>query len=631
MNPQKIRNVAIIAHVDHGKTSLLDGLLKDASVFRENQVVNTCVMDSHDIERERGITIFSKACSIEWKGHRLNVIDTPGHADFGGEVERVLRMADAALVVVCAHDGPMPQTRFVLRKALMNGLKLMVVVNKVDRKDSRAEEVPDELLGLLIDLGADEEMLESPIFYASAKEGRVSTTLEGFETAENFEPLLDALIEHAPHPDVDLEGPLRMAVSQLDWDDYVGRIALGQIESGSIRPGDRVLVVNANGKSKRIECKKLFRYAGLERIEIPEAGAGDIAFISGLDDIEIGDTVCAIGHPNPYPAFTVDPPTVAMRFIATNSPFRGLDGDRITSRQLRDRLMREARANVALEVHNTDTTEQLDVRGRGLLHLGILVEEMRREGYEFSVSRPQVIEKIGEDGERLEPIEDCVVDVVEAHAGKAIELLGARRGEMTSMTPRGDQVRVEFVIPARGLIGIRTPLLNATQGEAVLSHQFREYGPWRGPMPRRKTGVQIAMERGRVTAHAIEALESRGQLFVSPGAEVYAGMIVGDHRRPDDLEVNICKKRQLTNMRAASADRKVVLAAPRTFGIEEALAYLAEDELLEVTPKSIRLRKYELNATVRRRAVKKAKADAEKANAEAEKVKAEAKKAKADA
>lgn len=606
---KQIRNVAIIAHVDHGKTSLLDGLLKDASVFRDNQVVDTCVMDRHDIERERGITIFSKACSVEWKGHTLNVIDTPGHADFGGEVERVLRMADAALVVVCAHDGPMPQTRFVLRKALMHDLKLIVVVNKVDRKDSRAEEVPDELLGLLIDLGADEELLESPIFYASAKEGRACGSLEEFDSASDFQPLLDAIVEHAPGPDVDPDAPLRMGVSQLDWDDYVGRIALGRIDSGSIRPGQRVLVVNSKGKSKRIEVKKLFRYQGLERVEIKEAVAGDITFISGLEDIDIGDTVCDLEHPNPYPNFEVDPPTVAMRFIATDSPFRGIDGDKITSRQLRDRLEREARANVALEVHDTETTEQLDVRGRGLLHLGILVEEMRREGYEFAVTRPQVIEKIGENEERLEPIEDCVIDVSESGAGKAIELLGNRRGELVSMTPRGDQVRVEFVIPARGLIGIRTLLMNVTQGEATLSHQFREYGPWRGPMPRRKTGVQIAMERGRVTGHAIEALESRGQLFVSPGDEVYSGMIVGEHRRPEDLEVNICKKRQLTNMRAASADKKVVLAAPRQFGIEDALAYLADDELLEVTPKNLRLRKAELNATVRRRALKKAKAE----------------------
>lgn len=607
---KKIRNVAIIAHVDHGKTSLLDGLLKDASVFRDNQVVDTCVMDSHDIERERGITIFSKACSVEWKGHTLNVIDTPGHADFGGEVERVLRMADAALVVVCAHDGPMPQTRFVLRKALMHDLKLIVVVNKVDRKDSRAEEVPDELLGLLIDLGADEALLDAPVFYASAKEGRACAELADFESATNFQPLLDAIVDHMPGPKVDPDAPLRMGVSQLDWDDYVGRIALGRIDSGSIQPGKRVLVVNAKGKSKRIEVKKLFRYEGLARVEIQEAVAGDIVFISGLEDIDIGDTICDLEHPDPYPAFEVDPPTVAMRFIATDSPFRGQEGDKITSRQMRDRLEREARANVALEVHNTETTEQLDVRGRGLLHLGILVEEMRREGYEFSVSRPQVIEKIGENEERLEPIEDCVIDVTESGAGKAIELLGNRRGELVSMTPRGDQVRVEFIIPARGLIGIRTILMNVTQGEATLSHQFREYGTWRGPMPRRKTGVQIAMERGRVTGHAIETLESRGQLFVSPGDEVYSGMIVGEHRRPDDLEVNICKKRQLTNMRAASADRKVVLAAPRTFGIEDALAYLAEDELLEVTPKSIRLRKAELNGTTRRRALKKSKTGA---------------------
>ncbi len=601
---QNIRNVAVIAHVDHGKTSLMDGLLKNAQVFRENQAMTECVMDQHDIERERGITIFSKACSMKWKDHRLNIIDTPGHADFGGEVERVLRMADAAIVLVCAHDGPMPQTRFVLRKALSHNLKLIIVVNKVDRKDARTEEVADEVFGLLIDLNAPEELLESPVFYASAKEGKASATLEGYADATDFTPILDALLKHVPAPNVDPDGPLQMGASQLEWDDYVGRLALGRIQRGLIKAPQKVLIVSPDGTSKPSDVKKLFRYQGLQRVQIPEAGAGDIVFMAGLEGINIGDTVCAVDSPDPLPGVEVDPPTISMHFVATNSPFRGKEGDKITTRQLRDRLMREARANVALHVLETNSADQYEVRGRGILHLGILVEEMRREGYEFSVSRPHVIEKTGENGERLEPIELCQVDVTEAYSGKVIEILGARRGEMQSLVPHGDQVRLEFLIPARGLIGIRPLLLNATCGEGNLSHQFREYGTWRGPLPGRGTGVQVAMDTGRTTGYAIEALESRGQLFVATGVEVYCGQIVGAHRRPEDLDVNVCKKRALTNMRAASADRKVVLAAPRNFGVEEALVYITDDELVEITPKSVRLRKRQLNAKLRRRDAK---------------------------
>jgi GTP-binding protein len=602
--PERIRNVAVIAHVDHGKTSLMDGLLRNARVFRENAVMTDCVMDQHDIERERGITIFSKACSVEWKDHRLNIIDTPGHADFGGEVERVLRMADAALVLVCAHDGPMPQTRFVLRKALGHDLKLMIVVNKVDRKDARTAEIADEVFGLLIDLNAPEELLDSPVFYASAKEGRASGTVEGYAEATDFTEILDALIESAPAPTVDPEGPLQLAVAQLEWDDYVGRLTLGRVERGRIETPQRVIVVRPDGESTPGEIKKMFCYKGLNREEIPSASAGDIVFLSGLGEIEIGDTVCDPEHADPLPTVAVDPPTVSMRFVATNSPFRGRDGDRITTRQLRDRLYREARANVALHVLDTESADQLEVRGRGILHLGILVEEMRREGYEFSVARPHVIEKRGPNDERLEPIEICQIDVTEEYGGKAIEILGKRRGEMISMQPHGDQVRIEFEVPARGLIGVRPVLLNATCGEATLSHRFKDYGRWRGVVPGRSTGAQVVKETGRVTAYAIESLESRGQLFVSPGDEVYTGQVCGENRRSDDLDVNICKKRALTNMRAASADRKVVLAAPRLFGVEEALAYIAEDEYVEITPKSLRLRKKELDSKVRRRAAK---------------------------
>ncbi|MEZ6183957.1 MAG: translational GTPase TypA [Planctomycetota bacterium] len=608
MQPERIRNVAVIAHVDHGKTSILDGLLRDAQVFQDHQVMTECVMDQHDLERERGITIFSKACSLDYKGHRLNVIDTPGHSDFGGEVERVLRMVDAALVVVCAHDGPMPQTRFVLRKALAHGLEVALVINKVDRKDGRPTEVPDEVLELLIELGAEERMLEAPVFYASAKQGKAAPSLEAFEAAQDLTCVLDGLIEHVPAPKAKLKDPLRLGVAQLEWDDYVGRIALGRLDSGTLRPGQKVVVVDPDGKRVSGEVKKLFAFRGLKRTEITEAGAGDIVFVAGLDDIEIGDTICDPQAPHALPRVPVDPPTVAMHFVVTDSPLRGRDGDRITSRQLRERLWREARGNVALKVLDTDSADSFEVRGRGVLHLGIVVEEMRRQGYEFSVAKPTVIEQVGPNGERLEPIEDCVVDVAEGQSGKVIELLGARRGELLSVEPRGDQLRLTFTIPARGLIGLRPLLLTATGGEASLHRQFREYGEWRGTLPARGTGVQVSMETGRVTAYAIEGLEMRGQLFVEPGDEVYAGQIVGEHRRPEDIDVNVCRKRAVTNMRSATAERKVVLSKARTFGVEEALAYIQEDELVEVTPGSIRLRKRQLDAKVRRRDLKKSKA-----------------------
>ena len=605
--PQRIRNVAVIAHVDHGKTSLLDGLLREARVFRENQAVATCVMDQHDLERERGITIFSKGCSIEWKGHRLNIIDTPGHADFGGEVERVLRMVDAAFVLVCAHDGPMPQTRYVLRKAFEHHLKLILVVNKVDRRDARPPEVVSELLELLIDLGASDELVESPLFFASAREGKASATLEGYASATGLYPLLDALVERVPPPVADLEGPLQMGIAQIDWDDYVGRIGLGRISRGELRTGDRVLLVQEQGKVQ-VEVKKLFRYQGLARVEVEAVGAGDIALVSGPEQMQIGDTMCATGNPDPLPRVKVDPPTVAMRFRATDSPVRGRDGDKITTRQVRERLLREARANVALKVEETEVPDQFEVKGRGILHLGILVEEMRREGYEFAVSNPRVIEHTGPKGERLEPIEDVIVDVPEQSAGKVIEILGARRGELVKMTSRGETVRVEMVVPSRGLIGVRASLLNATQGEAVLHHQLKEYGPWRGSIPERGSGVLVNMETGRVTSYAVEAIEARGQLFVEPGDEVYAGQVVGENRRDEDIDVNATRKRHVTNVRSATAERKVVLAAARKFGVEEALAYIADDELVEVTPHFLRMRKRVLDQKTRRRTARDADA-----------------------
>jgi GTP-binding protein len=602
MRSEQIRNVAIIAHVDHGKTSLVDTLLKAGRTFRANEAEwATCVMDRHDLEKERGITIFSKACAVNWRDHRINVIDTPGHADFGGEVERVLRMADAAVLVVCAHDGPMPQTRFVLRKALEHGLRVVILVNKVDRKDARTAEIADEVFSLLIDLGAPEELLDAPVLFASAREGKAARSMEEYATATNMSAVLDTLLERVPAPVVDQDGPVQLAVAQIDWDDYLGRLALGRVARGRIAVGQRLTVVKSETERKPFEVKKLFQYDGLTRVEIQEAVAGDIVLLAGIEEVDIGDTICHPEHPDALPRVHVDPPTVSMRFVATDSPFRGRDGDKVTSRQLRERLMREARANVALRVELTELPDQFEVKGRGLLHLGVLIEEMRREGYEFSVARPKVIERRGPDGERLEPIETCIVDVNKDYAGKVIEVLGTRRGELVSMNQRGDQVRVEFVIPSRGLIGIRATILNVSRGEANMNHQLKEYGPWRGPIPERTTGTMVSMETGRVTAYAIEALEARGGLFVSPGDEAYNGQIVGEHNKGDDIEVNICRARALTNVRSAGADRKIVLAVPRAFGVEDALAYVADDEYVEMTPHFIRLRKRTLDPVTRKR------------------------------
>lgn len=602
----KIRNVAIIAHVDHGKTSLVDRLLKEGRVFRDNQAMGEFIMDRHDIEKERGITIFSKACAVEWKGHRINIIDTPGHSDFGGEVERVVRMADAALVLVCAADGPMPQTRFVLRKALAQGLKIVIVVNKCDRKDGRPHESVQELLSLLIDLEAPEDVLEAPIIYASAREGRAARTLEAFQEAKDSTVLLDTIIESVPAPKVDRSGPLQMAVSQIDWDDYVGRITVGKLTRGTLKVGDVFVLLKADGRQVRGECKRLFHFEGLNRAPIEEAGAGDIIAIAGLDDVDIGDTLCHPDHVEGLARVKVDAPTVSMHFIATDSPFRGREGDKITSRQLRERLYREAKQNVALRITPTELMDKFEVAGRGVLHLGILIEEMRREGYEFQVSRPKVIEQTGPNGERQEPLEICIVDVLDQYQGKVIEILGGRRGELLKMHKHGGStVRLEFLIPSRGLIGVRSRILNATCGEATFVHQFHEYGPWKGPIPGRNTGSLIASDPGKVRTYALDALQDRGTLFVEAGEEVYVGQIVGQHVRVEDIDVNVCKEKALTNVRAAAADRKLIVAPARRFdqegGVEEALEYIEDDELVEVTPKSVRMRKRILDEKKRRR------------------------------
>jgi GTP-binding protein len=598
--------VAIIAHVDHGKTSLVDRLLKEGRVFRDNQAMGEFIMDRHDIEKERGITIFSKACSVEWRGHQINIIDTPGHSDFGGEVERVVRMADAALVLVCATDGPMPQTRFVLRKALAQGLKIVIVVNKCDRKDSRAHDAVQELLSLLIDLEAPEDVLEAPIIYASAREGRAARSLEEFATAKDAACLLDTIVESVPPPKVDRAGKLQMAVSQIDWDDYVGRITVGKLTRGMLKVGDSFVLLKADGRQVRAECKKLFHFEGLARVPVDEVGAGDIIAIAGIDDVDIGDTICSPDAVEAMARVKVDAPTVSMHFMATDSPFRGREGDKITTRQIRDRLYREAKQNVALRITDTDSMDKLEVAGRGVLHLGILIEEMRREGYEFQVSRPKVIEQTGPGGERMEPLEICIVDVLEQYQGKVIEILGARRGELLRMHKHGGStVRMEFIIPSRGLIGVRSRILNATCGEATFVHQFHEYGPFKGPIPGRNTGCLVASDPGKVRTYALDALQDRGTLFVESGEEVYVGQIVGQHVRIEDIDVNVCKEKALTNVRAAAADRKLIVAPARRFdqegGVEEALEFIEDDELVEVTPKSVRMRKRILEEKKRRR------------------------------
>lgn len=606
---KNIRNVAIIAHVDHGKTTLVDQMLRFAKVFSDHQEVEERVMDRHDLERERGITIFSKNCSLQWKGVRVNLIDTPGHADFGGEVERVLRMADAALILACAHEGPMPQTRFVLRKAMMHNLNLLIVVNKVDRKDGRPLEARDEVLELLIDLEASEDILETPVIFASAKDGKASMSLEDFSSAENIECLLDAIVDHVKPPKAEPEKPFRMAVSQVDYDPYIGRIAIGKVDQGSLKAGARALRCVWEGKDETSEVKKVFRFEGVGRTQVDTIRAGDIAAIAGMENITIGDTICEVGFPDGLEPVAIDSPTVAMRFIATNSPFRGREGEFVTSRQLRDRLEREARSNVALRVSKTEAADQYEVAGRGILHLGILIEEMRRQGYEFQVSQPRVIEKTGENGERLEPIELCIVDVVETFAGKVIEIMGERRGELRSVVPMGSTSRLEFEIPARGLIGVRGRILTATSGEASMNHQFLKYDVFKGAIPQRLVGVQIASETGKTTTYALEGLEDRGPLFVGPSIDVYEGQVVGEHCRDTDIEVNVCRKKALTNIRSSSSDRKLMLAPPRVFSVEEALEYIGHDELVEITPKSLRIRKVKLNAKDRKKAKMKAKGE----------------------
>src|SRR5688500_9177674 len=609
-----IRNIAIIAHVDHGKTTLVDKMLRQAGAFRENQVVEERVMDSNPLERERGITILAKNTSVRWRGTKINIVDTPGHADFGGEVERIMRMVDGVLLVVDAFDGPMPQTRFVLRKALELGRKPIVVINKIDRQGADPMRVHDDVLGLLIELEADADQIEAPFLYASAREG-VSTT-DMNVTPVNLEPLFDAIDEHVQPPPADAAGPFQMLVSTLDHSPYLGRLAVGRIERGRVRVGDMVALLPIEGLPgvETARVTKLYTHEGLERLEVTEASAGDIVAVAGLEGVEIGRTVSDVEHQDRLEGIAVEEPTISVDFVVNNSPFAGRDGRFVTSRQLRERLYRELERNVALKVEDTDATDTWTVSGRGELHLSILMETMRREGYEFQVSRPRVITREGPNGEKLEPYEELAIDVPEEFLGAVIEKLGQRRAEMIEMkNPGQGLVRLLYRIPARGLFGYRSEFLTDTRGTGIMHHSFLEYGPWAGPLSGRSRGVLVSMENGVVVAFALMGLQERSTLFVSPGDAVYEGMIVGENSRPGDMDVNPSKEKKLTNIRTKSTDENVNLEPPRLLTLESALEYIEDDELIEVTPHSIRLRKRLLSESDRKRVSREAKRERDRA------------------
>src|SRR6478672_11300344 len=605
MAEQEIRNIAIIAHVDHGKTTLVDKMLRQAGAFRENQVVEERVMDSNPLEKERGITILAKNTSIRWHDHKINIVDTPGHADFGGEVERILRMVDGVLLVVDAFDGPMPQTRFVLRKALELGRTPIVVINKIDRPGADPMRVHDEVLDLFIELEADEAQLDAPVVYASAREGVATKDMD--VTPVDLAPLFDTIIKSVPPAPSDATAPFQMLVSTIDFSPYLGRLGIGRIERGTVHVGDQVLLLpmDVNQKNEQARVTKLYVYDGLERTEVQSAPAGEIVSLAGLEGVEIGLTVADVEHPDRLAGIAVEEPTISVDFIVNNSPFAGRDGKYVTSRQLKDRLYKELERNVALRVEPTDSPDTHSVSGRGELHLGILMETMRREGYEFQVSRPRVITKLGPDGERLEPYEELTVDVAEDYMGVVMEKLGPRRSEMTEMrNPGQGMVRLTFRIPARGLFGYRSEFLADTRGTGIMHHRFLDYGPWAGPLAGRKRGVLVADREGSVVAFALGNLQERAQMFVTPGDHVYEGMIAGESSRPGDMDVNVTKEKKLTNMRTTASDENVILEPPRQITLEYALEYIEEDELIEVTPKNIRLRKRVLTATDRKKAAR---------------------------
>lgn len=602
--PEKIRNIAIIAHVDHGKTTLVDAMLIQSGVFRENQVITERVMDSNDLEKERGITILSKNLSVHHGDLKINIVDTPGHADFGGEVERILKMVDSVLLLVDAFDGPMPQTRFVLKKSLDLGIKPIVVINKIDRPGSRPEEVVDMVFDLFCELNANEDQLDFPIVYASAKLGIAKRELE--DESDNLEPLFQMIRERVDPPRADADAPFQMLVTNIDYNKFIGRTATGKIFNGRVKAGETVARIDREGKVTTGRISKLLGYQGLQQVELQEARAGDIVTIAGFEELGISETLASVDQPEALPYVAIDEPTLSMNFIVNNSPFAGREGKWVTSRNIRERLMKELRTNVSLRVEDTDNTDTFKVSGRGELHLSILIENMRREGFELSVSKPEVIYR-EIDGVRCEPIEYLSIDVPEEHQGTVIEKLGMRKAEMTSMQSMDGINRIEFLIPARGLIGFRTEFLTDTRGTGVMNHSFHDYAPYKGPIEGRKNGVLIAMEAGETVAYSLFNLQDRGILFVGPGVQVYEGMILGQHAKENDLVVNSCRGKKLTNVRASGSDEAVRLTPARVLSLEQALEYIADDELVEITPESIRLRKRYLDANDRKKMEKKMK------------------------
>jgi GTP-binding protein len=601
---QNIRNIAIIAHVDHGKTTLVDAMLIQSGVYRENQAITERVMDSNDLEKERGITILSKNLSIQHSGLKINIVDTPGHADFGGEVERILKMVDSVLLLVDAFDGPMPQTRFVLKKSLDLGLKPIVVINKIDRPGARPEAVVDMVFDLFCELNADEYQLDFPIVYASAKNGYAKQDME--DPSDNLEPLFQMIRDKVDPPQVSVDKPFQLLVSNIAYNKFIGRVATGKIFNGQVHSGETVAWIDKNGNISNGRITKLLGYQGLQQIEIDQAAAGDIVTIAGFEELGIGETLASAEQPVALPYMAIDEPTLSMNFMVSNSPFAGREGKYVTSRNIRDRLVKELRTNVSLRMEETDNTDTFKVSGRGELHLSILIENMRREGFEMSVSKPEVIYR-EIDGKLCEPLEYLSIDVPEEHQGTVIERLGTRKAEMVSMQPMDGTNRIEFIIPARGLIGFRTEFLTETRGTGVMNHTFHEYAPYKGSITGRNNGVLIAMDSGESIAYALYNLQDRGTLFIGPGVEVYEGMIIGQHAKENDLVVNACKGKKLTNVRASGSDEAIRLTPATVLSLEQALEYIDDDELVEVTPKSIRLRKKILAANERKKYEKKAK------------------------
>jgi GTP-binding protein len=594
-----IKNIAIVAHVDHGKTTLVDAMFRFAGTFRKNQVVQERAMDSDAQERERGITILAKNTAIDYHGHRINIVDTPGHADFGGQVERTLRMADAVLLLVDAAEGPMPQTRFVLKKAFENGLRALVMINKIDRPDARVNEVLDLVFELFIELGAHDEQLDFPVVYGSGRDGYALADMK--DEKKDLKPLFDMILKHVPAPPQDDSAPLQFQAATLDHDDFLGRIAIGRVRRGIVKNGLRVAVCHPErDKAQVLPIKGLFRYEGLNRVAVETVHAGDIAVVAGIEDLKIGDTLCPPDVQEPLPGIVMDEPTISMEFYVSNSPFAGQEGQYVTSRQILSRLERAALRDVALQLNEAGSDDGYELKGRGVMHLGVLIENMRREGYEFSVGKPRVVLK-QVDGKQCEPYERTVVEVPSEHAGKIIEYFGRRRGEMTHMEPMAAGTRLEFLVPSRGLIGARTALMTLSQGMAILSHVFEEWRPDGGPLPMRQNGVLIADRAGEAVPYGMFGLLDRGTFFVPPGTPVYEGMIIGENNKDNDLGVNVCREKKLTNIRSAGKDENVKLPPPHVMSLEEALEYLEDDELLEVTPKNLRLRKRILSEMERKK------------------------------